>query len=345
MHYQSRIFIEMSLKVKVNLVGGLGNQLFGLFFAFVLKSFVNGEVFVSGALIPYGSNRSRRIEVHKLNLVSLNQIQIQLGNEICRTFITRSSFLRRVFWRLNLIRVGRSRINLENFWKGNTIFSNRIEFLDYFADWFFPEFAKERGIIELKKESSQISHLSDKTKSLLESKREACFVHVRLGDYLSFPDIYEILSDQFYEAALKLLSERIGNNDFEVIVIAEDSEELRNRLPKLFSRADEIVTRHSGIEDLESFEIMCQSKYLIAANSTFSLWAAWFGLRNRHVTIVPCGDKVKGAQDGLLALDWTVLDTVSGEVIPRVDRDKWMSEKSSRLTSSLNSLFSKDALL
>lgn len=336
----------MKAKVKIHLIGGLGNQLFGICFAYLIKQFVKAEVCVSGELIPFGSNATRKLEIQNLDFVKKNPVKIIDHRIFMNRLLKKSRLLRKVVWQLIRIRVGAQRMDLMSFWNKKAKIDRKIEFLDYFADWFFPEYLRELGIVEFNRACSLEAINSGKIQTLLDKNHKTCFVHVRLGDYLKFPEIYTILEDRYYEAAISLIdSSKEWNEALNIVVVTESEPELKYYLPRLHARANRIISRSSKFTDLEIFEIMCESEYLVAANSTYSLWAAWFGLRKRRMTIVPCEDSEKAKENGLLALNWTVLDARSGVELPKLDGKLWLQKKATAFKTSLGHLFQDDWLL
>ena len=74
------------------------------------------------------------------------------------------------------------------------------------------------------------------------------------------------------------------------------------------SIANRVIDRSSGISDLESFQIMAKSSTLITANSTFSLWAAWFVWKNGNTAYVPYQSYIEGVSSDLMDERWNRYD-------------------------------------
>ena len=55
--------MKKSNSIKVQLLGGLGNQLFGLHFGAAVSSQLNIELQISDSMIALGSNKSRSLQI------------------------------------------------------------------------------------------------------------------------------------------------------------------------------------------------------------------------------------------------------------------------------------------
>jgi hypothetical protein len=96
---------------------------------------------------------------------------------------------------------------------------------------------------------------------------EYVMVSVRRTDYLTEPDLFNILDEEYYEKARKYFPR------CKFIGFGEDTEWMKKNLKWL----DEISENKTTIED---FKLMCSFKKYIIANSTFSWWAAWLSGSN-----------------------------------------------------------------
>lgn len=94
---------------------------------------------------------------------------------------------------------------------------------------------------------------------------EYCAVHVRRGDYLSYPHVYEILNMSYYMSAM----EKIGL-DKTFLVFTNDVEFCMNSF-KSFNNV-------KIVDELDAYKSLClmaSCKHHIIANSTFSWWGAY----------------------------------------------------------------------
>ena len=108
-------------------------------------------------------------------------------------------------------------------------------------------------------------------------------IHVRMGDYLNFSSIYDVLDKNYYKTSLRILKERLGK--FKVTLFSDDP---KNALLFLGTeiQIDHIQGKSSAPETLE---LLSNFTGIVAANSTFSWWAGYLGNLNGscEITILP----------------------------------------------------------
>lgn len=101
---------------------------------------------------------------------------------------------------------------------------------------------------------------------------DAIGLHLRLGDYLwpRHASRYGVLSLGYYEEASRLLQK--NRPPSRTVIFAEDPRAARRLYRPLVDRASIVYGSGSPLDDLNR---MALCRYLVAANSTLSLWAAW----------------------------------------------------------------------
>lgn len=102
------------------------------------------------------------------------------------------------------------------------------------------------------------------------------FVHVRRGDYLSWPSAENpaALSDSWYKNAIETLSKRLVNPFF--LLITDDF----SFATKFFGSIENLVISNNNADFDFALMTLCNSGILSA--STFSWWGAWIS-RNQHL--------------------------------------------------------------
>jgi hypothetical protein len=201
-------------------------------------------------------------------------------------------------------------------------FTKGQTFSGYFQDWFYVDYVYEQNSsfdFNLKNPSSIYLNL---VKDAEQSK--PIFVHVRLGDYLNFPDIYSILPENYFLDSLKHLR---SNNNEKIWLFAEDFEQVKKFYPELIKRADKVIDKKICLNDIESFKLLCQGTKLVASNSTFSMWAAWFVNKNGFRAVVPLQMGVKGGSDSLSDERWDRYDLEKRVIIPGIKSNARYLEK------------------
>ena len=281
--------------ITVKLVGGLGNQLFGLVFGLTVANKLQSKLVADCSLISMGNNNSRKLEIRSLNTSGISVVfkKSFLNNLIEKINL---QILKSLYWKTNIYFTKQeSKINKSEF-----KFKRNQKFSGYFHTWVYADTLAKEGF-DLNFDTSEFSEkffqLLNKFKST-----ENVSIHVRVGDYLDFPGLYRILPEiYFLEAIRKLTSQNLSRK---VYIFVENSEDLINFYPNLYKKANFIIDSNSGLSSLESFNVLCQSKCIVASNSTYSLWAAWFIKKNNGYAIVPDASFFPQESKNLLDQRW-----------------------------------------
>ena len=118
-------------------------------------------------------------------------------------------------------------------------------------------------------------------------------LHFRLGDYNKFPEIYPILTAEYYIKAINYILGQTSQNKQKknILYFCEESDltevlqiiiHLQQVFTELtFERVDNTLT------DWQQMLLMSLCKDNIIANSTFSWWAAWLNRNPAKIVIAP----------------------------------------------------------
>lgn len=130
-------------------------------------------------------------------------------------------------------------------------------------------------------------------------------VHVRLGDYLKFPQIYNVLTPNYY---LDALSELPNEFNYYPIILFSDDPKLANYWLGNTVPVDYSVKVDSHTHSAETMMLLSKAKAIITAHSTFSWWAARIGTLEGTTTQVVIPKKYfadqKGQSSHLHILGW-----------------------------------------
>lgn len=301
----------------VHLLGGLGNQLFGLHFGASVSFCLKNGLQLSDSMIPFGSNKARTLQVSSFRLKDLD-ISYKTNKNKFLNSLNHFRLVRKfkwIFYKKIQKPISEKDVNHINF-----RFKSGQKFIGYFQDWFYPDFLYENGFkIQSKSTSKYATDLIN-----LFGNHEIICVHLRLGDYLEFPDIFKILPQDYFIESINFISK--GGN-FKIWVFVEDQTQAAKYYPKLIFHADKIFDRTAQISDIESFTILAESKYLVASNSTFSLWAAWLVNKNNGTVVVPKQLGIQGVSDELVDSRWHRCDLSSMEIESSIQNLNSYAEK------------------
>lgn len=170
---------------------------------------------------------------------------------------------------------------------------NTILFGYYQSYLYFDTYKK--GIYKLLKLNDKQKLVKNKVHINLDNC-ENISIHFRIGDYIKYPNIYPILSENYYIAALSLIINKLSttttiygktsviyfceNND--IIEVEQIITSLRVVFPLItFERASILL------EDWEQMILMSLCNHNIIANSTFSWWGAYLNDNPKKIVCYP----------------------------------------------------------
>ena len=260
--------------------GGLGNQLFQAAAAYVVsKANHQNQMKLDVSRIPFGTDPTRRLEINQFDLFPLGFNTVIEGEKIAKF----ASFFPQQIGSL----VIRGYSFSSNFLgeKGGNIFidDKTVESLEklgsdsilhgYFNDFNIVSRAEKFGFSrELKLQCEPSKWITDFITSVNFGSSAA--LHIRLGDYLKFPHIFGQLSENFYLECLDRLE--VDFKD-ELTIFSDQPNKVANLVPQISKRPRIRIFREpAGAASYETFYLMSQFKKIVCANSTFSMWAAWF---------------------------------------------------------------------
>lgn len=276
----------------LNLVGGLGNQLFQI--AAALSLLEPNEKLV----VEYGHERTRLLtsgkpEIDEYDLseqISFSNRKIWPNRLIsrCIGFTLRrqsttdksktDALIYKVIVRVIHLLLGinyKMRIHLvapSNLGYSQINRKRNIFLSGYFQSYHWAD-SIPNVIDQLKCESSEYIHFR-----ALAGIENPIVVHVRRGDYKN-EDTFGLLSAEYYRNGIAYIH---STTNFQNIWLFSDEPELAR---KLFSFEPNLTIRvfdDSRITSAELLEIMSLGKAYVIANSTFSWWAAYKS-KSRHV--------------------------------------------------------------
>ena len=282
--YESLNFMN-SKKLITRIKGGLGNQLFCYAAAKRLAIVNDAELVidnVSGFL--YDKNFQR---TYQLDHFSISDRKANLDERL-EPF----SRLRRFFWqrfsehqpiekKRYIIQRGVSfdpeilSLKLQN---GTTYFDGFAQSENYFSDI-------EEIIKSTFKITAPIDIINQSLINEVMTSNNPIAVHFRWYDQDNLSSSNNIPFD-YYKLAVNLILSKVDNPHF--FIFSDRPDFVKNKLDALLSKSNVTYVSNNSSDDMvyADFWLMSKCKHFIAANSTFSWWAAWLGEKKGHSIII-----------------------------------------------------------
>ena len=243
-------------KHEVIIKGGLGNQLFCLFYAYKLSLESNVKVSLNLNNYFFSERKDRSFILENL-YPSLFKHFIKSDKILSKFLFLYSKIHEKIFISQKKDRLLGDKPFYINYWPKRFIHSGYFQKINY-SDL-------EQKALDFMKNSIDPIYKKNKSNFLA--------IHLRRGDYLTKNHSIHgiILEEYLVEEASKILN----NNDFDGITIFSDSPNSVEY--DKFDRLHHNIVIDKGGDPIEVFKRMLNHKGLIASNSSFSLWAGLLG--------------------------------------------------------------------
>ena len=271
-------------KVEIELVGGLGNQLFGYFAgAFYAQKF-NKLLIVDLTQVSLGlTNHGSELTSFKLSksYELIRSKPRRFARLIKRIFDKLSIKFKSIkYFRYKLLGVYQSKeVGFDSFLEKQSEIS-RIQ--GYYQTWKYVDNLQELGAdlsLEIINPSNWFLELQNEI-----NKVKPIVIHVRRGDYKNPNSPVGLLSRSYYQDAIGVVNNKYGNRNF--WIFSDDIEDSRKLLDGLIPKSSNWICPPTGSDPAESLVLMSLSKVIIIANSSFSWWAAKTGVE-KELVIAP----------------------------------------------------------
>lgn len=268
----------MNKKVIVRLQGGLGNQLHQYAYGLLLAKKIDGELYLDTDFLTHHSKKLnvtlRDLEINKFD------IKAKLYKSILTTQFF-FSLLKRL--RLNKIfqvfgfNVVSSYIPLSD------LNNKKINF--YYLDGIMGLYSDYKDdisyLLEYLKINESFLGLESQVKSKIIAENSVA-IHIRRTDYLKKGSIHHVLGLDYYSEAIAHMQSKVTDPTF--YIFSDDNAFVKeNFVGENFNIID-----YSG-NNAAFFDFLAikNCKHHIIANSTFSWWAAFLGMKDDSITICP----------------------------------------------------------
>ncbi|OMQ09869.1 alpha-1,2-fucosyltransferase [[Flexibacter] sp. ATCC 35103] len=250
--------------IVVQLIGGLGNQLFQYAAAKAFALETEQKLYIDVS----------QFESYKLHNYALNHFNIisNVYNKPNRYFKKIKSFYQKnTSYKEVDFGYNQDLFNL----KGDTIFLD-----GYFqSEKYFKKYEKEiREDFEIR---TPLKKITTDTIAKIETVNSVS-IHIRRGDYLNNP-LHNTSKEEYYKKALEIIEEKITNPVF--FVFSDDI----NWVKSNFSTNHETVfiDFNDASTNFEDLKLMASCKHNVIANSSFSWWGAWLNKNQNKIVIAP----------------------------------------------------------
>lgn len=267
----------------VNVIGGIGNQMFqyAMYLALseahpdedvlMCRKSYNGYPLHNG----YELDRVFRIDVPEANFVQLAKVAYPFFNyktwQIMRHFLPARKCMTSGTTQIpfdygEVTRTGD--VFYDGYWQNERNFKHiREKVLKAFS---FPDFNDEKNKV-----------LSDRIR-----RNRAASCHVRRGDYLKNP-VYGVCTSSYYKSAITELN-RIADPEI-YCIFSDDIGWCKTNLQYLIDEGKDVVfvDWNKGKESYRDIQLMSLCHYNIIANSSFSWWGAWLNNHDDKIVLAP----------------------------------------------------------
>ena len=270
--------------VEIELVGGLGNQLFGYFAGAYYAEKFNRHLIIDLTQISLGlTNHGSELTSFKFSQ-SQDFIRFKPGGIaklMKRVFDKLSIKFKFIeYFRYKLLGIYQSKdVGFDSFLEKQSEIS-RIQ--GYYQTWKYVDNLQEVGAdvsLELVNPSNWFLKLQDEIK-----KDEPVAIHVRRGDYKNPNSPIGLLSRTYYKNAIDIVNGKYEKSNF--WIFSDDIADSQKLLDGLVPENSNWVTPPRGSDPAESLMLMSLSKVIVIANSSFSWWAAKTGVE-KELVITP----------------------------------------------------------
>jgi len=287
--------------VIVNLLGGLGNQMFQYAFAYSFSR--KNNVPVKLDILDFNSYKLRTYELELYN------ISLDLANydEVCKLKYKQETIFEKIIRVLKRSHrpFAISYIQEKDFTYNPKIFEQKDDL--YLKGYW----QSEKYFIEFRNELLKEFCLKDKLHKKNQlykqtiNQYESVSLHIRRGDYvidMHTNSVHGTCSLEYYKKAVDYMISKLNNPHF--FIFSDDLTWAYDNIN--FIENITFVDIEDKIPDHEEMYLMSQCKHNIIANSSFSWWGAWLNQNSSKIVIAPkkwFNDKTINTKD-LIPNEW-----------------------------------------
>ena len=271
------------MMITVNILGGLGNQMFQYAFAYavsqkkkeVLKLDINNFEAYSLRDFELDSYNINMDLVSKEEAKKLKYKNENIFDKILRKIRRKSPPLSNQYYKEPHFYFDKNVFDINN---GDSYFEGYWQ-----SEKYFKEYRKDLLMqFTLRKEIHlQGQQYREKIKST-----ESVSLHIRRGDYVANThtnSVHGICSLEYYKDAVLNIEEKVGN--IHLFIFSDDLNWAKENLD--FIDNITFIELPEDVPDHEEMYLMSLCKHNIIANSSFSWWGAWLNQHENKMVIAP----------------------------------------------------------
>ena len=272
---------NLTKTITVNILGGLGNQMFQFAFGYSVSKENNSKIKLEMSGFNAYDKRYYALDLfnveENLNLKSKYDFLLNKINSKHNSLLSKASS-----------KLLRGLLRLTNFYyqeREEFVFDQGV-FNITKSTYFYGHWQNEKYFKKYRKELLEIFKLKDihfQTKEYLQkiTESESVSLHVRREDYIN--SIHDTCDVEYYKkAVLEILK---INKQAHFFIFSDDMHWVKNNLDFIDHKT--LVLLESDIPDHEEMYLMSQCKHNIIANSSFSWWGAWLNQNSDKKVIAP----------------------------------------------------------
>jgi hypothetical protein len=308
--------------VEINLMGGLGNQLFQIATAYAYAT-DHGYTLKLPDARKLTIGRSRPTYWNTPLLSRFGACHVDAYNKPITHSIIESSFH---YTPLNDRLVVTNSVTQSAVTQSAvTQSADRIRLFGYFPTWRYFDHIYDAILRDMIPVSELRDGICQKFKTAMKEE-DGCVVvsmHFRRGDYLALPDIHPVLPVSYYQEALRQIFAHPDMTNVCIRYFCEDGDidDVMHMIRQLqggveFSGKNVSFVRAPSAEDWEQLIMMSMCDFNIIANSSFSWWGAYLQEKHRGQTnrvFYPdrwFGKKLDKKMHDLCLPDWVCIPVV-----------------------------------
>ena len=277
-------------KITVEIMGGLGNQLFQIF-TLISYAISNKRIFYfENKTISFGTRKTYYCDNFLFKLKSFKK------NYNEQIFVYKEPFHH--YNDIPIMDAIMENIKLHGYFQSYKYFDCNISKIIKMID-----FEGTQKKIKYKLDNQELDNYVS--------------LHFRVGDYVNLQQYHPLMSVEYYRKALEQLKFDTNNEEWNILYFCEENDisyvedkidHLKRSFPKMrFSKID------SKFDDWEQMVCMTLCKHNIIANSTFSWWGAYLNSWSDKIVCYPglwFGPSANHNTEDLCPDNWVEVNTV-----------------------------------